>query len=770
MIFLLQSYGKKRQVPSFFLVFRLAICDSILVLRQTPIANRFSVAEKVLSFDNKNKKSAFCFVLCSLIRTFVALMENEMKRGLRSMVVIVAMIVIVTTLFSCDKTQREELKAGHADSLIFAAGAVMQYDRLLTLVDSFDATGDINKLDAYRWRGAYYYHQNQYRMAEVCFRNALDYEVKTDFDQLVYNKVVRRLSELLVVRGDYEGALQIAVPAIGRMDKTGIGSDIDYAILYNNMGVCQLNLRQEKEAKESFLKARDRYNNRCETDSTSRGYQEAVLGTVYTSMAYINTRRYEESISWIDRTEQLLDKYRQMKDARKQYFDEYQGRIEIMRATALQGLGEKKEAYEAYKRFKTTAFSETGVGRVHGNGYLVSAMRYREAADNYRFLDKAIQEQGLEPTLDVIQLYMLPKYRANYEAHREDSARRMGMHILSLLDTAITTQKLSASAELATIYHTNEKEAEIARQHVQMSNMQMIGGLIALGLIIVFLLFYTLHKRKSAQRLRLAHEKLEDTHQKLKVAYDQLEETTQAKERIESELRIARNIQMSMVPNTFPTREGLDMYASMMPAREVGGDLYGYVMIDDELYFCVGDVSGKGVPASLFMAQATRLFRILATQHMMPAEIATRMNSVLTESNEQGMFITMFIGLVNLETGRLDYCNAGHNPPVLGIDGDDHFMEMESNAPIGLWPNLEFAGEYVDSIRQKLLLVYTDGLNEAENLQQEQFGEDRLLDILNHRHFNSCRELVEHLNVEVANHRKGADPNDDLTMMCLMVL
>ena len=770
LIFLLQSYGKKRQVPSFFLVFRLAICDSILVLRQTPIANRFSVAEKVLPFDNKNKKLDFCFVLCSLIRTFVALMENEMKRGLRSMVVIVAMIVIVTTLFSCDKTQREELKAGHADSLIFAAGAVMQYDRLLTLVDSFDATGDINKLDAYRWRGAYYYHQNQYRMAEVCFRNALDYEVKTDFDQLVYNKVVRRLSELLVVRGDYEGALQIAVPAIGRMDKTGIGSDIDYAILYNNMGVCQLNLRQEKEAKESFLKARDRYNNRCETDSTSRGYQEAVLGTVYTSMAYINTRRYEESISWIDRTEQLLDKYRQMKDARKQYFDEYQGRIEIMRATALQGLGEKKEAYEAYKRFKTTAFSETGVGRVHGNGYLVSAMRYREAADNYRFLDKAIQEQGLEPTLDVIQLYMLPKYRANYEAHREDSARRMGMHILSLLDTAITTQKLSASAELATIYHTNEKEAEIARQHAQMSNMQMIGGLIALGLIIVFLLFYTFYKRKSEHRLRLAHEKLEDTHQKLKVAYDQLEETTQAKERIESELRIARNIQMSMVPNTFPTREGLDMYASMTPAREVGGDLYGYVMIDDELYFCVGDVSGKGVPASLFMAQATRLFRILATQHMMPAEIATRMNSVLTESNEQGMFITMFIGLVNLETGRLDYCNAGHNPPVLGIDGDDHFMEMESNAPIGLWPNLEFAGEYVDSIRQKLLLVYTDGLNEAENLQQEQFGEDRLLDILNHRHFNSCRELVEHLNVQVANHRNGADPNDDLTMMCLMVL
>ena len=692
-------------------------------------------------------------------------------KGLRHLTVVVAIMLIVTGLFSCDKAQQAELKAGHADSLIFDAGAKMKYDRMLELVDSFETTGDINKLDAYRWRGTYYYHQNQNRMAEVCYRNALDYEVKTDFDQVCYNKVVRRLSGLLVVRGDYDGALQIAIPAIERMVKTGIGSDVDYAILYNNMGVCKLNLGQEKEARESFLKARDKYALRCETDTTSRGLQEAVLGTVYTSLAYINTRNYEESIYWIDRTEGLLDKYRQFPDGRKQYFDEYQGRIEIMRATALQGLGKTKEAYEAYKHFQETAFSQTGAGRVHGTGYLVSAQRYKEAADNYRYLDKAMQEQGLEPTLDVIQLYMLPKYHANYQAHREDSARAMGIRILDILDSAITTQKQSASAELATIYHTNEKEAEIAYQHAKMSKIQMIAGLATLALIIVFLLFYTWHKRQAAHRLRAAHEKLEEAHEKLQSAYDKLEETTQAKERIESELRIARNIQMSMVPNTFPTREGLDMFASMTPAREVGGDLYGYVMIDDELYFCVGDVSGKGVPASLFMAQATRLFRILATQHMMPAEIVTRMNSVLTENNEQGMFITMFIGLVDLNSGRMDYCNAGHNPPVLGVDGDDHFMEgIETNAPIGLWPNLEYVGESVENIRNKMLLVYTDGLNEAENLQKEQFGEDRLLEILNHRHFNSCKELIDHLDAEVEKHRNGAEPNDDLTMMCLMVL
>ena len=140
MIFLLQSYGKKRLVPTFFLVFSSVICDSIVVLRQTGVDVAICVAKRMAIIKEKTKKIFFCFVLRSLIRTFVALMENGMKRGLRSMTVIVAMMLIVMMLFSCDKTQREELKAGHADSLIFAAGAVMQYDRLLTLVDSFDAT------------------------------------------------------------------------------------------------------------------------------------------------------------------------------------------------------------------------------------------------------------------------------------------------------------------------------------------------------------------------------------------------------------------------------------------------------------------------------------------------------------------------------------------------------------------------------------------------------------------------------------------------------
>ena len=676
--------------------------------------------------------------------------------------------LMVLTLLSCGRsTQQKEVKFNKADSLLFAAGAVMDYERLRVLTDSFETAGDITPLNANRWRGVYYYHQNMYRMAELCYRKVLEGDIMNDQDQISYNKSVRRLSELLLVKGDYEGALQVAVPAIDKMEKSGLASDIDYAILLNNIGCCQLNLGHDAEAKKSFLAAREHYANRCQTDSTSRGFQEAVQGTVYTSKAYIDTRRYEEAIYWIDRTEMLLEKYREMPDARKDYFDEYQGRIEMMRAEALQGLGKVAEAKEAYRRFLKTDYSKTDDGRINVNEYLVAAHRYGEAANNYRVLDHMLATWGMEPSLDIIQLYMLPKYRANAEAGRNDSARIMADRIFSLLDNAITQQKNSSTAELATIYNTNQKDAEIARQQSKMSRMRFLSMLATLALVLIFLVIYMLIRHKAARKLEDAHTKLEDAHSKLQAAYDQLESTTKAKERIESELRIARDIQMSMVPNIFPHREGLDIYALMTPAKEVGGDLYCYLLQGDELYFCVGDVSGKGVPASLFMAQATRLFRTLASQHMMPAEIATRMNNALTENNEQGMFVTMFIGLVHLDSGRLDYCNAGHNPPIIGCNGQNSYMEMEPNAPIGLWPELDFVGEAIDDIRGRLLLVYTDGLNEAENRQQERFGDDHLLDILNQRHFDTAQQLIELLDKEVAKHRDGAEPNDDLTMLCI---
>jgi serine phosphatase RsbU (regulator of sigma subunit) len=212
------------------------------------------------------------------------------------------------------------------------------------------------------------------------------------------------------------------------------------------------------------------------------------------------------------------------------------------------------------------------------------------------------------------------------------------------------------------------------------------------------------------------------------------------------------------------------MYASMTPAKEVGGDLYDYLLQDGKLYFCLGDVSGKGVPAALVMTQTVRMFRAIAKQKVSPAEIATCINNELSEDNNQGMFVTMFIGCLDIATGHLDFCNCGHNPPIIGESGGKcDFMQMQANFPLGIMPGMVYKGEEITSIKGYTLFIYSDGLNEAESQQQEQFSDARLLDFFCNTRFHSARQVVESLKTAVDNHRAGAEANDDLSMFCLMI-
>ena len=321
----------------------------------------------------------------------------------------------------------------------------------------------------------------------------------------------------------------------------------------------------------------------------------------------------------------------------------------------------------------------------------------------------------------------------------------------SIQSSEARSQMNEFDTELSITYAENEtKELQLAKENT----MLVAGGTIA-AIVIAFLSFFAYRRNKNLRQLA-------SVNQQLQKAYDKLEETTTAKERIESELRIAREIQKRMLPHVFPKRGDVDIYAMMTPAREVGGDLYGYALIDDLLYFCVGDVSGKGVPAALYMAEVTRMFRTLVDGKLTPNAIANRLNSVLSEDNEQGMFVTMFIGLINLKTGHMEFCNAGHNPPLL----DGEYMKMESNAPIGLWPELQFEGEEVDSMRGKTLFIYTDGINEAENINKEQFGDERLQALLK-QDLGNARQTSETIHQAVADFVGDAEPSDDLTKMCI---
>ena len=369
--------------------------------------------------------------------------------------------------------------------------------------------------------------------------------------------------------------------------------------------------------------------------------------------------------------------------------------------------------------------------------------------------------QYMQDTDDIFMDIKVRQQRAEILTHlgRDAEAAMLYREMYTINDSINTHETKRQLTEMNTRYHVNELKVKQQQDQIRLI-------LTGASIIMLVLLGFILYRYRAAKRLKIAHDKL-------LVAYDQLEETTTAKERIESELRIARDIQMGMVPRQFPPfpeRTDIDLYASMTPAKEVGGDLYDYFILHERLYFCVGDVSGKGVPASLFMAVACNLFRVIAQQEIPPCEIARQLNDALSADNENGMFVTMFIGVINLASGKMDFCNAGHNPPVIMNDGDAaHFLELEYNCCLGLFPGAEFDGGTIDDVREHPFFVYTDGLNEAENATQQQFGDNRLLSVLQSHSYENAQHTIDTLKEEVARHVAGADPSDDLTMLCVKI-
>jgi serine phosphatase RsbU (regulator of sigma subunit) len=636
--------------------------------------------------------------------------------------------------------------------------------RLKQIVDSLEQAGDLDGLGADTYRGMIYNNAYKRLEAEEWYSRAITHNSRKDREQWYYNDAGYELANLLYIRHNYEGFLRVAVPLLASMDSLGSFLRIDHKIdLYSLIGCCYLKLEQPDKAKEAVMKARDFGRQVLAVDTSHYIHQSFINYYARIKDAYVRVKDFEGARNWMAFTDSIGNLFaRRYPNA--DVWPIYNGYTHLDRAIKVWSLGMKDSAAAEYAEFRKYKCAYDVNGLTQSNDYLMNAERWADAADNYQALDWFIKWNNEKLYLEELYAYYFPKFRANYNAGRKDSALFVANQIAEAFDSAYIWQKRSSMAEMATVYDTQGKEMQIARQQAELSQQRLWGTAAALVLLTTFFIIYTLHRRKAQKHLATAHRQLETAHTNLQAAYDQLEETTAAKERIESELRIARDIQMSMVPGIFPEREGLDMYAEMTPAKEVGGDLYGYVLQGDQLYFCVGDVSGKGVPASLFMAQSARLFRTLATEGMMPADIAFRMNNELSEGNDSNMFVTMFIGLCHLDTGRLDYCNCGHNEPFI----DGQFLEMQHvNQMIGFIGGISFVGETIDDIRGHQLLIYTDGLNEAENLQQEQLGNDRLLQVMSKAGSLDSHQVIAMLKKTVEEHRAGADPNDDLTLMCL---
>ena len=238
------------------------------------------------------------------------------------------------------------------------------------------------------------------------------------------------------------------------------------------------------------------------------------------------------------------------------------------------------------------------------------------------------------------------------------------------------------------------------------------------------------------------------------------------KERMEGELEIAQTIQNAMLPKVFPPfadRPDLNIYGMVQPAKEIGGDLYDFYVRHEKLFFCVGDVSGKGVPASLVMATVRSLFRSTTAHAENPAEVVRELNDSLAEQNDQNMFVTLFVGVLDLATGDLRYCNAGHNAPVLG----NQTIDVLPNLPIGIMSGFEYIEQHIQMERGATLFLYTDGLTEAENGTHEQYGEKRMLETLSQTGGLRPREIVERLQKSVDAFVADAPQSDDLTLLAI---
>ena len=256
---------------------------------------------------------------------------------------------------------------------------------------------------------------------------------------------------------------------------------------------------------------------------------------------------------------------------------------------------------------------------------------------------------------------------------------------------------------------------------------------------------------------------------------EELKETTAEKASIESDLRIANGIQMGMLPENFPTRgdrDDVQLYASLTPAKEVGGDLFDFYFRDDKLFFCIGDVSGKGVPASLFMAVTRAVFRTTSAHESKPDRIVSVMNQMIADMNKTNMFVTLFVGVLDLPTGMLHYSNAGHDAPLLVGAGVGE-LPCDSNIPVGVMPDWDYTLQEAQIYTNTTIFLFTDGLTEATSADFKLFEMERVNDVAVKalaQQQQEPQQLISLMTEAVHQFVGDAEQSDDLTMMAIQYI
>ena len=329
-----------------------------------------------------------------------------------------------------------------------------------------------------------------------------------------------------------------------------------------------------------------------------------------------------------------------------------------------------------------------------------------------------------------------------------------------------------------------------------------VMAIVITGLLLMLFLFIRIITRELSPLRRLAHEaetiasghfdaelpnferideigqlsqSFGNMQQSLVKYIEELKETTAEKASIESDLRIANGIQMGMLPENFPTRgdrDDVQLYASLTPAKDVGGDLFDFYFRDDTLFFCIGDVSGKGVPASLFMAVTRAVFRTTSAHESKPDRIVSVMNQMIADMNKTNMFVTLFVGVLDLPTGMLHYSNAGHDAPLLVGAGVGE-LPCDSNIPVGVMPDWDYTLQEAQIYTNTTIFLFTDGLTEATSADFKLFDMERVNDVAVKalaQQQQEPQQLISLMTEAVHQFVGDAEQSDDLTMMAIQYI
>ena len=240
-----------------------------------------------------------------------------------------------------------------------------------------------------------------------------------------------------------------------------------------------------------------------------------------------------------------------------------------------------------------------------------------------------------------------------------------------------------------------------------------------------------------------------------------------------ADLAVAREIQQAILPRIFPpfpeNAEVMDIAASMNAAKDVGGDFYDFFRIDDDrIGFAIADVSGKGVPAAIFMAVSRTLLRATGIKGANPAECVTYSNELLSKESVKNMFVTIFYGIYNIKTGDITYTNAGHNPPyILKANGNVETLPMSNNIIVGVFDDFNFSEETCHLDKGDTIVLFTDGVTEAIDIAEKEYGDDRLKDCLAKHSGNSCQQIIDAIKADVSEFVGEAEQSDDITLLAL---